>query len=1282
MTTIGYATLQIIPSLRGGSSAIGKQMGDLSGVGKKAGGQIGDGIAAGITAKKASVDKASATVAKARDKEADAAGKVRVAEAQLQALRDKGVTDAGRLAAAEERVSSAKRKSVAAADAARSATDNLATAKKNLAAAEDDAGAKTSRFGTAMESLKGKAASLTPVLNKVGKAAAVGVAGVMTLALKKGFDRLNALDQAEAKLRGLGRSAADITSIMDSVNKSVKGTAFGLADAAESAATFSTVGVKSGADMDRVMKLLADTTAQAGSEFSEMTPIFSKIIAQGGLTTETFDQLNERATGVGEALSKHLGIPMDQVRDKAKGIKFEDFAAAMEKNIGGAAGKTGETFQGAWDNVMASIGRIGATVLKPLFEALPPVMEKVMDAFDGINKKLAPFAGWIKPIAVTVGVVAAGLLAVAAATKVWAIATGILNAVLAMNPITLIVIAIAALVAGIVYAYKQSETFRNIVQAAWEGIKTVVGAVWDWISGTLWPGLQSVFSTIGTIVTWLWQNVMLPAWNGIRAVISVWWAAVKIYFTAVIAIFRTIGTVVMWLWNNVFQPAWNGIKVVIGAAWAVIKTVISAISAGFRLIGTVVMWLWNNAIQPAWDGIKRAIEIAKDVIGITIDVIRGHFQAVADKATEIKDWIVEKFNAVVDFFRTAPGKIAEFAGKIFEPIRESARSVFNAIARLWNNTVGRLSFKAPDWVPGLGGKGFSVPKIPEMKTGGTIAGRRRDGELFGPGTGTSDSLLGVDANGIPLVRVSAGEGVVKEKAMDRGGNAVVAALNAGWVPSDEYLSTLPGLAAGGTIGREPYGLPPGTNTGGFGSGGDVFPEWVRKLGEQFNVKPSTYAGHQESDRNEAGYAPNPQGLNRGIDWVGTLADMQKFAEHLLGIAPEAKGLEQIIWQNPSTGQKIGWAGRSPDSSGSYFASDYAGHQDHVHIRASEDFTATAPDPDTAQEIIADEGSTPIETPESAAPDSPATPEESAVPEQKRMKSFRELGQDVGGIMADGIAETFGLPSWITDPGNALNVDEGDSVRTSDSGDSGTAPVETPQDAPATPDAPEAETAPELDAKDYAGWITKAAKDMKLPERAAVIGNATGLVESGDPMKMWANNAVPESLNYPHDAVGSDHDSVGLFQQRDNGAWGTVAQRMDPYESAKLFYNALVKVSGWEGMEEGAAAQAVQRSAFPDKYSLKVPKARDMVKATGLYDSGGWLNPGELAVNKLRRPEPVLHPDHWDAVVDQTDAVREFVGTGGRGGMQVTIYGQTTQEIVGELRREEWRGARGYGSRTR
>ncbi|WP_402464272.1 hypothetical protein [Isoptericola aurantiacus] len=96
----------------------------------------------------------------------------------------------------------------------------------------------------------------------------------------------------------------------------------------------------------------------------------------------------------------------------------------------------------------------------------------------------------------------------------------------------------------------------------------------------------------------------------------------------------------------------------------------------------------------------------------------------------------------------------------------------------------------------------------------------------------------------------------------------------------------------------------------------------------------------------------------------------------------------------------------------------------------------------------------------------------------------------------------------------------------------------------------------------------------LPARAATIGVATAMQES-------------RIVNIDY----GDRDSVGLFQQRPSQGWGTVEQIMDPLYSTGAFYDGLVEVDGWESLEVTDAAQAVQRSAFPQAYAQHEEMAR-------------------------------------------------------------------------------------------
>jgi hypothetical protein len=128
--------------------------------------------------------------------------------------------------------------------------------------------------------------------------------------------------------------------------------------------------------------------------------------------------------------------------------------------------------------------------------------------------------------------------------------------------------------------------------------------------------------------------------------------------------------------------------------------------------------------------------------------------------------------------------------------------------------------------------------------------------------------------------------------------------------------------------------------------------------------------------------------------------------------------------------------------------------------------------------------------------------------------------------------------------------------------------------------------------DNAALIVKQGRAQGMPDRALVVAIATAMQESN--LYNVASAAVPASLRLPHEGVSRDHDSVGLFQQRTSQGWGTVAELMNPSHSAMLFYNALSRVQGWQRMSVTAAAQAVQRSAFPGAYQKHAGRAEQVV----------------------------------------------------------------------------------------
>ncbi len=139
---------------------------------------------------------------------------------------------------------------------------------------------------------------------------------------------------------------------------------------------------------------------------------------------------------------------------------------------------------------------------------------------------------------------------------------------------------------------------------------------------------------------------------------------------------------------------------------------------------------------------------------------------------------------------------------------------------------------------------------------------------------------------------------------------------------------------------------------------------------------------------------------------------------------------------------------------------------------------------------------------------------------------------------------------------------------------------------------------------YVQIIIGIAKTLGIPEQGWIVALATALQESS--LMNTANPVVPASLSLPNDGSSSDHDSIGLFQQRPSTGWGTPAQIMSPAYSAEAFFGGqpiggttnrgLLEVPGWQLMPITVVAQTVQGSALPTAYAKWQGEATSLAAA--------------------------------------------------------------------------------------
>lgn len=242
-------------------------------------------------------------------------------------------------------------------------------------------GAMSSALGSA---LKGGAVA----------AAAAGTAAIGT-AMVQGFKRLDAIDQAKGKLSALGASTQTTAKVMDSALAAVKGTAYGLGDAATISASAMAAGVKPGKDLTKYLTMTADAAAIAGTSLGDMGAIFGQVQTGQMAYTDDLNQLADRGIPIYQWLAKEAGVTGGEVKKMAGDgkISSEMFFKAIEANVGGAAKTIGSsTVKGGFENLKAAMGRLGAAAMEPGFNRLPTALTGMTTRIDELTPKAKELA--------------------------------------------------------------------------------------------------------------------------------------------------------------------------------------------------------------------------------------------------------------------------------------------------------------------------------------------------------------------------------------------------------------------------------------------------------------------------------------------------------------------------------------------------------------------------------------------------------------------------------------------------------------------------------------------------------------------------------------------------------------------------------------------------------------------------------------------------------------------------------------------------------------------------
>lgn len=228
--------------------------------------------------------------------------------------------------------------------------------------------------------------------NLTTKALDIG-AGVLNTVLEPiiqgGEKRALNIEQAKFQFEGLGMN---VEKSMASALKAVKGTAFGLDEAAVTAAQFGASGMKAGKEMTASLRGIAGVAALSGSSFGDISDVFTKVAGQGRLMGDDLNRLASRGVNAAATMGKAMGKTEAEVRDMvSKGkISFREFANVMNDAFGEHATEASKTYTGALANMRAALARIGADFAATKFESLRKIFNALTPAIDAIHVALEP----------------------------------------------------------------------------------------------------------------------------------------------------------------------------------------------------------------------------------------------------------------------------------------------------------------------------------------------------------------------------------------------------------------------------------------------------------------------------------------------------------------------------------------------------------------------------------------------------------------------------------------------------------------------------------------------------------------------------------------------------------------------------------------------------------------------------------------------------------------------------------------------------------------------------
>lgn len=485
---------------------------------------------------------------------------------------------------------------------------------------------------------------------------------------------------AVTNLMGLGTSTESISAIAEGAIGvwASYGDSIPIESLTESINETIQVGKVTGTMADTInwAKTSNEQLAGALSGNSKAQKAFNKAIKDGETAEDAFNTALEKTTSEQERADIVAKFLNSTYGDSKK--TYDEMSGSIT-SANEAELKLKET-QAQLGEAMAPVNTAFTNFKTQALEVITPLVEKLAEGF---SKLLT----WLKEHPVAMGILTGIVTALAVAFGILAgslLITGIVNALtfaigllggaftILTSPISLIVIAIAGLVAGFLYLWNNCEGFRTFFINLWTQIQTAIKPVldvivndfkqaWEWIKGVwaqvqpyfsaIWEKIKAVFSVVGSVLS----SFFKVAWEFIKVI----WSVVPQYFLTVWNSIKAVFSVVKTFLGGAFQTAWEAIKLVWSAVTGYFRNIWNTIKGIFAVVKAVLSGNWSEA----WNAIKGIVS------GWT-SYFKGIWNGIKNVFSSVKSWFSNTFKAAWNAIKSVFSNWGSFFGGLWDKIKE------------------------------------------------------------------------------------------------------------------------------------------------------------------------------------------------------------------------------------------------------------------------------------------------------------------------------------------------------------------------------------------------------------------------------------------------------------------------------------------------------------------------------------------------------------------------------------------------------------------------------------